>query len=125
MTKQSRTNLVDQIKLVSIEPVKLDGFPAGVSVTLHCDQKRPTLRNPIRTGEVLNATFTYSADQVVDDGIVSVARADFHDLVEKLAAATTNWALTPKQREAFETQSARQERELNERGISLKLGTSE
>lgn len=123
MAKKPGLNLADKVKLVSIDPVKIDGFPAGVKVTLQCDQKRPTARSPIRTGEGLIATFTYSADQVTDDGIVSVARADFHSLVKNLAAATTNWVLTPKQREAFETETVRQERELAESGLSLKSQT--
>ena len=114
--------LVEQIKLESIEPVKLSGFPVGVKVTLHCDQTHPTLRSPIRTGESLTATFTYRNDQVLDDGIVPVARADFHELVRNLADATKCWALTAEQREAFDTPVAREERELNERGMSVNLG---
>jgi hypothetical protein len=121
MAKQSSVALVDQIKLVSIDPVMLTGFPVGTKVTLTCDQTHPTGGSPIRTGEGLTATFTYKIDQVTDDRIVSVARADFHELVRDLATATKAWALTTEQRNAFETPNARKERELNEQGLSVKL----
>lgn len=121
MTKQSSLALGDQIKLISIEPVTLAGHPVGSKVTLTCDQTRPTGGSPIRTGEGLTATFTYKIDQITDDGIVSVARADFHELVRDLATATKGWALTTEQRYALETPKARKERELNEQGLSVKL----
>lgn len=121
MTDQSSPALVDQIKLVSIEPVALTGFPVGTKVTLTCDQTHPTAGSPIRTGESLTAGFTYKINQITDDGIVSVARADFHEFVRDLATATKGWALTAEQRNAFETPKARKERELNEQGLSVKL----
>lgn len=114
MTNQSSPSLVNQIKLVSIEPVTLSGFPVGAKVTLKCDQTTPTAGSPVRTGGGLTATFTYKVDQITDDGIVSVARADFHEFVQDLAAATKGWALTTEQRNALETPDARKERELTE-----------
>lgn len=101
--------LVDQVKLMSIEPVRIGNHPdpMGQKVTFECDQS--ALDRATLTGERLTVTVHYPWDRITDEGIVAVARADFAELMRDLAQATESWLLTPEQRAAFETPAAKAE----------------
>lgn len=98
-TDAPTATLADQVRLVSIDPIKTGPYLAGHTVKLRLDLGGGDPYNRLAHRIKFDATFP--ADMVRDEGLIALARADLHRLCLELAEATKAWALTSEQRTAM------------------------